>query len=350
MTEKIRAAVFGKEAGDIHIEEFDLPDLKPEEVLVKIDACAICTWEQRIYKGINKVELPFVGGHEMAGRIVALGNEVDTDEWSVGDHVALCMIKPCGSCFQCKTGNEQNCVHFGKDRKVRALPYKGIGGLSTYFIATIKNLFRYENTVPPEEAAFSEPLSCVIHSIESADIRLGDTVLVVGCGIMGMFHMLLAQRKGARVIVADPNEERMKLALKLGASFAVNPQKENLKERVKEITGGIMAQEVFHTIPIADAVPVSIGCLSNKGKLVLYSSFHPDKPVSFDPGWLHSSGACIMGTANSNSRDFTEATRLIAGGIVDVKPFISEVYPFEKVKDAFESACKGDKFRVIVKF
>ena len=175
-------------------------------------------------------------------------------------------------------------------------------------------------------------------------------VVVIGCGIMGQLHAQLAAKKGACVIVSDTNEERTALALKLGAKYAVNPIKENLHDKVKEYTNGVMAQVVFDTTPIAAVVKDAMSILANNGRLVLYSSFYPDVPVEFSPDWLHKSAVRIMGTANSNTQDFLTSTRLLSQGIIDAKPFVSEVYPVDQIKEAFESASKGDKFRVVVKF
>ena len=348
MSEKLKTIVFtGK--NELQIEEFDMPEISEEEVLVKIEACAICTWEQRAYTGVNKVEYPFVGGHEMVGHIVAMGSNVDHKAWKINDRVAVGVNLPCGNCYQCKSGNEQSCENFSHSVPLRGIPYKGMGGLSSHIAVRPQNIFKFDN-VPSVEATITEPLSCVIRSVQQADIQLGDVVVVIGCGIMGLLHVLVAQKKGAMVIVSDTNEERTALALKLGAKYAINPTKENLKERVAEITDGIMAQVVFDTTPIPAVVSDAISILANCGKMILYSSFHPDKPVEFSPDWLHHVSTKLMGTANSNARDFMMATRMISQGSIDMKPFISEVYPCEQAKEAFESAIKGDKFRVVVTF
>lgn len=334
---------------DVHIEEFDIPEVTDEEVLVKIDACAICTWEQRVYTGVKKVSFPFVGGHEMVGKIVAMGDKVNTAEHHIGDRVAVGVMLACHECYQCKTGNEQSCEHFNHSAPIKGLPYVGMGGLCSHIVVNQRNVFKFDN-VSSVEATITEPLSCVTRSIETGGIQLGDVVVVIGCGIMGLLHVILAQRKGAMVVVSDINEERTQLALDLGAKYRINPAKEDLVERIKEITGGVKAQVVFDTTPIASVVKDAMACLANNGKLILYSSFYPDVPIEFSPDWLHKSAVRIMGTANSNSHDFMTATRMISQGTVDMKPFVSEIYPVEQVKDAFESAIKGDKFRVVVTF
>lgn len=333
----------------IELREYPIPEVSDNKVLVKVDACAICTWEQRVYTGVKKVEYPFIGGHEMVGKIIKMGKNVDRRQWSEGDFVAVGVTLPCKNCYQCKSGNEQNCEHFDHSRQQEGLPEKGMGGMSSHLLVSPDNLFHISN-VSPEEATITEPLSCVLHSVETAQIEFGDVVVVIGCGIMGLLHTLLSIRRGACVIVSDINEERTKLALELGASYAVNPAKENLEEKVKEITGGIKAQVVFDTTPISAVAEDAVKSVANNGRLVLYSSFYPDTPISISPDWLHKSAAKLLGTANSNTVDFTKATRLLSQGIIDVKPFVSEVYELEEYKQAFESAIKGDKFRVVIKF
>ncbi|HJC49216.1 MAG TPA: alcohol dehydrogenase catalytic domain-containing protein [Candidatus Anaerostipes avistercoris] len=333
----------------IELREYPIPEVSDDKVLVKVDACAICTWEQRVYTGVKKVEYPFIGGHEMVGKIIGMGKNVDRRQWSEGDFVAVGVTLPCKNCYQCKSGNEQNCENFDHSKQQEGLPEKGMGGMSSHLLVSPDNLFHIDH-VSPEEATITEPLSCVLHSVETAQIEFGDTVVVIGCGIMGLLHTLLSIRRGACVIVSDTNEERTKLALELGASYAVNPSKEDLEEKVKEITGGIKAQVVFDTTPISAVAEDAVKSVANNGRLVLYSSFYPDTPISISPDWLHKSAAKLLGTANSNTVDFTRATRLLSQGIIDVKPFVSEVYELEEYKQAFESAIKGDKFRVVIKF
>ena len=348
MSEKARTLVFNG-VKDIELREYDIPQVTDDTILVKTDACAICTWEQRVYTGVKKVDYPFIGGHELVGKIVAIGDKVDRRQWKIGDRVVAGTQLACKNCYQCKSGNEQNCEHFDHSKHLEGLPEKGMGGLSSHILWDPRNLFHIDN-VSDEEATIAEPLSCVIHSIETGDIQLGDTVVVIGCGIMGLLHVMLAVRKGACVIVSDTNEQRTALAKEIGASYAINPAKESLEERVKEITGGTKAQVVFDTTPISKVAEDAVKVVANNGRMVLYSSFYPDIPVSISPDWLHKSAARLMGTANSNSSDFTKAARLLSQGIVNVKPLVSEVYDVEDFHKAFESAAKGDKFRVVIKF
>lgn len=348
MTEKLKTVVF-REANRLAVEEYDLPEVGPNQVLVRVEACAICTWEQRAYTGVNKVEYPFIGGHEIAGHIQAMGENVDSRAWHVGDKVLVGTMLACGACEQCLSGHAESCEHFDHSKQQPGLPFHGMGGLSSHLLVDPSNLFHYSN-VPALEASIVEPVSCVLHAVETADIHFGDIVLVIGCGIMGQLNALLAAKRGAMVIVSDTNEERTALAVELGAKFAINPAKQDLIEALKECTGGALADVVIDTTPIPAVASQAITCLANRGKVVFYSSFHPDEPIPFSPNQVHKYNLQFIGTANSNKSDFVRASRIVSEGVISTKPFVSEVYPVDEAQAAFDSALKGDKFRVVLTF
>lgn len=330
------------------VEETPIPEVPVDKILIQIDTCAICTWEQRVYTGVKKVKFPFIGGHEIAGEITRVGATVKGD-WKQGDKVVFGTNLACGHCYYCRVGEEQNCLYFDHSQQQPGLPYKGMGGLSEYLIVDPENIFIYQN-VQPEEASLTEPLSCVLHSVETADVHFGDYVLVIGAGIMGMLHLQLAQKRGGIVIVSDPNEERLKLAKHLGAACVVNPEKENLTKKVLAKTENLGAQIIFNTTPIAGLIPSLLESLSNTGTMILYSSYYPDNPVELKFDHIHKTGQKIMGTANSNKRDFIRAARLISRGIIDVKPFITKIYPLSQIQEAFQQAVTTDAFRIVVDF
>lgn len=343
----MKVSVF-TDVGRIEFVECETPKPSAGQVLVKISACALCTWEQRVYTGAKKISFPFVGGHEIAGTIAALGEKIDQTRWRIGQAVAVGLLTACNECTTCKSGNAESCPDLSQSILHDGMPYPGIGGLSEYILVEPINLFPYEN-VTPEEASLIEPLSCVVQSVRSADIHLGDTVVVMGCGIMGLLHLKLSLARGARVIVSDPNHARLDFALKLGAQHAIDPIQKDLVREVKSITGGRGAEIVFDTTSIAALVPQAISCVGTMGKVVLYSSFYPDKPVEISPDAIHKKAISIIGVANSGSKDFVIASKMISDGVIDVKPFISKVYPFDQLDDALKLAAGGQQYRVVVR-
>lgn len=350
--ETMKTAVF-RGVKNIALEECERPRPTGSKVLIKVDCCALCTWEQRVYTGVNKVEFPFIGGHEVAATIVELGPETNTDEWAVGDKVVCGVTLACRECYLCKSGNEQSCTHFDHQALLEGLPYHGMGGLSEYLAVPTSYLFKYSN-VTPHEACMIEPLSCVVHSVEAGDVQLGDYVLVIGCGIMGLLHVQAARLRGAAVIACDTDEKRLAMAGTMGANYLINPDREDQVQKVIEYTQGRKAQVVFDTVPFPSVLQKAYECVGNTGAVVLYSSIHPkpgeDKLVPVDAGWMHSWSIRTIGTANSNDRDFIRASTMVSEGLIDMKPFNSGVFPAEEVDAAFQAATSGGAFRVIVDF
>ncbi len=347
MIETMKAAVF-TDIGKIEVKGIQKPIPKRDELLIRLKSCAICTWEQRVYQGVNRVEFPFIGGHEMSGVIEEMGEDVDTDMWKLGERVVVGLLNACGNCYYCRMGQHGICKGFNHSSVVGGLPIRGMGGFSEYLSVSPNNLFKIDGDISFETASLTEPLSCVIHSIERGDISIGDDVVVVGAGIMGMLHLMLAKRQAARVIVSEPDEERRKLALQLGADEVINPLQGNPVEKVKDLTGGRGAQVVFVTTAISQIAKQSIDMAGRLGKVVIYSSYHPDNPVDFSPNWIHKNMVSIVGTANSNITDFEKSIKLLSHKIIDPAPFISGVYPLAECEKALQEAVKPTNYRVII--
>lgn len=340
------AVLMGKK--EIKLCEFETPEVEDDKILVHLEACGICTWEQRVYSGKIDTSFPLIAGHETAGHIAAIGKQVKGD-WYIGQKVVIGVTLPCRECYFCKIHEEQSCLHFDTNQILSGQPYSGTGGFSEYMMATPNSIFPYAH-VSAKEACMSEPLSCVIHSVEMVNPQFGDTCVIVGAGIMGLLHTQLCVKKGCVTIVMDMDTSRLQMAKDMGAHYVINPENEDALRRIMEITNGNKAQAVFDTTPIADMVEECCQYVSNTGKLMIYSGIYPNKPITINAHWIHKNSIQVMGTANSNDRDFMRAVKLIGEGIVDVKPFISGVFPIEKVKEALESSCKGGTFRNIVTY
>lgn len=329
----------------------DVPNMmiSDNQVLIKVDACAICTWEQRVYTGVKEVPFPFVGGHEISGEVIKVGENVDQRNIKVGDKVVHGTMLSCGNCYQCKTGNEQNCLHLNHAQPLAGTNFVGMGGFSEYMIAYPHNLYKF-NDIDPSEASLIEPVSCCVHSIESAELQFGETVMVVGCGIMGLIHVQLALNKGCRVIAVDLNQKRIQDAKALGAHYVINNKQENLSEKIHEITRSHGVDVIFNTTPVSSIADEMQEYLSIQGRQILYSSFYPDNPLNISPDRLHKQATKMIGTANSNPRDFMRSINLVEYGIIDLKPFVTQEFHFDDIVEAMEEAIKGDNYRIIIKF
>lgn len=346
MAIKIRAAAVADEK-KMEIIDLSTPDLVGSEVLVKVRAVALCTLEQRAFKREMRLPLPFLGGHEVAGDIAALGPNVNSKLWKEGQRVAVRMLYSCGECYNCRTGHTNMCT-YAQRKPVREGMIPGPGGLCDYIVVQSKDLFPIPDDVSYEEASLTEPLACCVHSVNIGDIQLGDDVVVIGGGIMGINHVMLAKRKGARVIISEVDESRRNLALSLGADIAINPAECDPVAAVRELTEGRGADVVFNTTAIPSVVPQAIDMTGPCGRMVQYSSMHPDSPVPVSPQMLHSSQRILTGSISPTEKDFFTANRLISHHIVDMKPLIAAEFPFEEVQNAFEKAIVPGTYRVVV--
>lgn len=328
----------------IDILEKSLKQPEGSQVLIKVDSCAICTLEQRIFNGVMK-RYPFAGGHEAAGTVVAVGSKVKS--LKIGDKVAARMLTSCGECYYCRSGHENQCVI-----SFKADIHEGVGGpggFAEYMMLDVKSLYKVADDLNLLHAALSEPLACCVHSINNANIELGNDVVIIGVGIMGAFHIKLAKMRGARVIACEVDEARLGIAKQMGADILINSKEVNAIEKVKELTEGRGADVVFCTAALPQLAADSIQMTGKVGRVVMYSSFHPNLPIELNVNTVHSTEMKITGAVNANTRDFLAATKLLSDKMIDPSLLISEVVPFEKIEYAFERAIDPKTYRVIVK-
>jgi 2-desacetyl-2-hydroxyethyl bacteriochlorophyllide A dehydrogenase len=343
MNNKYKVALISDER-KLEIVEKNLKQPEGSQVLVKIDCCAICTLEQRIYNGVMK-RYPFAGGHEAAGIVVAVGTKVKS--LKAGDKVAARLLTSCGECYYCRSGHENQCVI-----SFKADIHEGVagpGGFAEYMMLDAKALYKMSDDLDLTYAALSEPLACCVHSVNNANIEIGSDVVVIGVGIMGAFHIQLAKMRGARVIACEVDEARLEIAKKMGADILVNSKEVNAIQKIKELTDGRGADVVFCTAALTKLATDSIQMIGKLGRVVMYSSFHPDNPIELNVNSVHSTEMNITGSVNANTRDFLVATKLLSNKLIDTSLLISEVVPFEKIEYAFERAIDPKTYRIIVK-
>ncbi len=347
MSESMKVvAIVGEKKAEIR--EVHKPVPGSHQVIMKIEACALCTWEQRAYIGESHMPLPFVGGHEIAGVIDSVGSEVDQKSFPVGKKIVARLIHVCGKCYYCRHGEENLCVELNNlDNSQMEIP--GTGGLGQYLNVDDSQVYFIPEELPFEKAVFCEPLACVTNSIERGAIELGDDVVVIGGGIMGMLHILCAKLSGARVILSEPDPERRKLALELGVNIAFSPLEKDPVEYVRSLTEGRGADVVFNTTPIAAVAQQAVEMTGPMGRCIMYSSMHPDKPVPVSPNWLHKTETVITGAVSPSVRSFRRSVSLISKGLINPEKLISGVFSMDDADAAFQAAIRPDTFRIVVR-
>lgn len=329
---------------DVQVVDVPMPTLQnPDDVLVRIHACGICPSDLRNYLGTGKRagQLPHTStpGHEWAGEVVEHGEAAG--DLKPGDRVAVSWRVTCGRCHYCGQGLFQYCTETAHER-VR-------GGFCEYGIAPAGSVFRIPDHVSYEEAAFCEPLACCINGIHMTQVHLGDDVLILGTGPIGLLHVQLARLLGARVIVSEPLAARSEMARQLGAHETIDPSSEDLRSRVLELTGGRGADAVVVAVGIPQVVSQALQLVGPCGRVNLFAGVYPSAEIPLDPNVIHYGQFVVTGSHDYTPHHFRTALKLIAHGMVRVKPLISHVLPLEQVREAFDAAAGRQGLKVMVR-
>jgi 2-desacetyl-2-hydroxyethyl bacteriochlorophyllide A dehydrogenase len=325
----------------LELRSFELPRPAKGEVLVKVEATALCTWEQRTYQGIQHVKTPFVGGHETAGIITEVGEAVTL--LKAGDRVALGPVA-CDECYFCRRGLparcEQSVARFILDETW------GPWGLAEYKLVPARAAFKIPTHLSFDEAALAEPVSCVVHSVRVLQPELGDDVVVIGAGPMGLLNALVLQARGARVIVCELDAARREKARALGIHDVIDPGQ--AEQAVHDLTDGRGADGVVAAVGSVRVDELAFNLVAKAGRVVLFASAHPSPPLNVDHNLIHKNEVDILGVEGKSVEDFRIAVKLLGSRLIDVRPLIDARVPLSKLEEAFERAIQPDTYRVIV--
>lgn len=344
-------AVILNKPGDFTIKEIETPEIKEDEVLIQIKASGICTNDVRDFNGDCNYTYPRIGGHEYCGVIAKIGEGVNKNRFHMGQKVVQYIIDDCKECFYCKHGDANICEEHPKSKIFQNdNGLSGYGGFAEYVVAKAEDLFVYPETTSFEKMAFTEPLACVVNSIDRTNIKYGDDVLVIGGGTMGLFHVVLAKLKGARVILSEPMEARRQKALELGCDDVINPMEGDAVEAVKALTEGRGAVVVFNTTAIPAIAAQAVEMTAPTGTVVMFSSIHPNEPVPVNMGAIHSYQKTITGAVSPTVSSFHQSVELISKGIVDPTVFTEAMIDYKQFEEAIALASKPDTYKVILTF
>lgn len=343
-------ALVMRKPGDVSLTEIPTPAPKADEVLIRIRAAGICVNDIRDFKGECTFSYPRIGGHEFSGEIVGLGAAVNSERFRIRQKVVTYIIDNCNECYFCKNGFENVCPDFARTTCYQNPDgLSGFMGFAQYITAKASDVYLCDEAVPYEHLATVEPIACVLNSIERGNITFGDDVLVIGGGTMGMLHVMLAQKRGARVILSEPMESRRKRALELGASIVLDPTSCDVVEKIKRITGGLGAKAVFDTTAVPALALQAIACIAVCGTVVMFSSLHPNKPVEVNLGAIHSTQINITGAQNGSVKTFWQAVQLLNKGLFHPTPIIEAIYDYHDFDAAMACAMRPDTYKVMLR-
>ncbi len=327
------------------VRELSTPRPQRGEVLVKVERALICTWEQRIFGG-GDVALPYVPGHEISGTVAAIGEDSSCNV-EVGQRVVVKTYDSCGQCEACYRGADNLCTGQARKRFYDGIP--GTGGFAQYLAIGSERVFPLPGqSANLDTAAFAEPISCCLHSLEQAGIEMGEDVVIVGGGIMGQLHNLLAKKKGARTILVELDKARREMAQKMGADVVLDPAEGDPIAAIMELTEKRGAHVCFFTVNVLPLAQSYLECLAKRGRMVYYGSFHPNGPIEMNPNQIHYSEKVITGSFSPTAKGFWAAARLLGYGLIDVEPFLTERYAMADCQRALERACSPETYRVLI--
>ncbi len=322
----MKAAVFYA-PHQVRLEELSIPKISSDEVLIKVRVALTCGTDRKTYlRGHHLFKPPFIFGHEFSGDIVEVGKEVKN--FKPGMRAVAANSAPCNSCFYCKNGEHSLCDSLFIQLSGAFAEYIKIPG-----IIVSQNLLIFPETVSYKQAAFLEPLSCVIHGIEVSNINLGDTIVINGAGPIGLLFLQVAKLKGARVIITDLVEERLQLALKLGAYEAINVSRvKDIVQEVKNLTEDARGVDVaIEAVGLPEVWEQTIAMVRKGGTVNLFGGCQMGTKIFLDTSLVHYSQINIKGAFHHTPGQVKKAFNLICNQEIDVDSLISGEFPLEEI-------------------
>ncbi|HTK14881.1 MAG TPA: alcohol dehydrogenase catalytic domain-containing protein [Acidimicrobiia bacterium] len=327
--------------GVVELRDEPEPRVGPDEVLVQVGACGLCTMERRLFLGEKQV-YPVAPGHEVAGRIVETGSAVRDLAGSpqVGAVVTVDLLTRCGTCSACRRGRTALC----KQPQGGALSDGTISmgaGLAEFVRAPARQAYP-TGDAPIEHTSMGEPLACVVHSVRLSGFRAGDRVAVIGAGFMGRLHLALCRSLGAAEVgVVDVSAERLTEARAAGASWTASPDEAGHRGA---------CDIVFVTAGAPGALELALELADDASTIVLYGAFPKSLQVPIGPDDIHHHEHAIVGVYSQEPEDWIAAAGYIRSGTIaaDLDVLVTAAFDLADVAKAFELATTTPVYRVLV--
>jgi len=313
----------------ITIRDVNKPVLDNNEVLIRVEYCGICGSDLFIYSGNNsRVKPHTIIGHEFCGEVVEINSFYQNLDLEIGDKVAVRPTYPCGQCEACKKGRFNICRNqalFGVDTN---------GGFAEYVKVPLDNVIKVSDKVDYDEIAMVEPLAVAVHAVSRSNIKIGDKVLVLGGGPIGLLIASVLKIAGAsQIIVSEINPYRLEKARSLGFKV-INSQKTDIFKEIKKITNGIGIDLLFDAAGVPYTAKQSAKLVRIQGEIVVVGLFK--KPAEFDFLSFMRKEQRAIGAHIYIEDDVKKAVELLENKQLDVKPLISHILKLEDILEGFK--------------
>lgn len=329
-----------KRPGEIILKETKIPEPSNKEVLVKIQVALTCGTDLKAYRrGHSVIPMPGVFGHEFSGTVVRAGKGIKN--FSEGDEIMTVHSAPCFRCDYCNKELFNLCENI-MDTKI-------LGAFSEYIIIPehilLINSFHKPKNVSFIEAAFLEPLSCVIHGLQSIDIKKGDNILIIGAGPIGLLHTLVLKANDAIVTVVDKHKEKLAIAKELGADYVFLPP---VNKYIKEITK-IGFDCVIECTGVPEVWENSIEFVRRGGVVILFGGCPSKTIVRYSADRLHYDEITLKGVFHFTPVDVKRAYEIIDNKMVNLSRLVSGIYSLKEIKKVFDMLAngKGIKYAIV---
>lgn len=338
----MKAAVFGGPNRPLEITEVATPEPRRGEVLVAVAGCGMCHTDLHyIDHGVKTFkEPPIILGHEAAGTVAALGDDVSGV--AEGDRVLIPAVLSCGRCRPCRAGRENLCEH------LRMLGNHMDGAYAEYITVPAAELVPVPSGLALEQACvIADAVSTPYHAVKNRGrVRPGDTVAVVGCGGVGLNLVQCAVAAGARVVAVDLNDARLGVARDLGAAETLNPEGvDRPDKRIRQLTkGGV--DIAFEAIGNPATIRLAFNLLRPGGRLCIVGFSHED--VALSAAKIMFFELEVVGSLGCGGGEYPEIMSLVEAGRLQLDPIVSGTIPLERINDGFDRLRRGEGVRWVI--
>jgi L-iditol 2-dehydrogenase len=335
---------------DVRLEERPVPSIGADEALLRVSAAGICGTDLRILHGQHRYFPPGtqrIPGHEVVGEIAEVGSRVK--ELKIGQRVMVAPNIGCGHCRLCISGSNNLCHEY------QAIGITMDGGFAEYMripapMISQGNVIRVDPDQDPAVAALIEPFACVLRGQRPVEVSVGDNVLIMGAGPIGLMHLLLARLSGAsQVIVSEVQPARLIQARELGADRIVNPEKEDLPQLLLDWSNNQGADVIIVAAPSHTAQQSALELAAIGGRINFFGGLPKDRPfIEFDSNAVHYKELRVTGTTACSTGDCHQAAAILNAGRIDLSPLVRHRFPLAQVRQAFESAENRTSLKVVI--
>jgi L-iditol 2-dehydrogenase len=345
----MRAGVYrGK--GIVRVEDVPVPEVGLNEVLIKVAACGICGTDiKKIFHAY--VPPPQILGHELAGTVVAVGDGIT--KWRVGDRVMSFHHVPCGTCFYCERRLFSQCAQYKTTGLTGGFTPNG-GGFAEYVKAmpwvAERGIVALPDNVSFEEATFIEPINTIVKAVQKARIVAGETVLIAGCGPIGLQLLMVAKLSGANLYTSDPMAVRREKSLTLGALESFDPTDGKLEQVVKARSGGRGADAVLVAVAHPSVVIDALAAARPGGRVLLFAANDPVTKIEFPASAVGIDEKEILGSYSAAADIQEEAADLVLHKKLPVMQIVSHRFPLDGIQEALELAARPteESFKILI--